>query len=146
MFQLPPVGNHPDRVEKYLKRSLNNFGLEYVDLYLVHVPFGFLEKGEDIHPVDADGNILLDKSTNHINIWKVQYFTSWCQDSQMHESFYCYFPFLSSVFHWYLPKTCDYNNFVYSSSLPHEFHKFSLCCTHWNNSNKNNNNLTQKSN
>ncbi|KDR09443.1 hypothetical protein L798_00664, partial [Zootermopsis nevadensis] len=68
--KLPPAGNHPDRVEKYLKRSLDNLGLDYVDLYLVHVPFGFLEKGEDIHPVESDGNILLDKSTNHINIWK----------------------------------------------------------------------------
>jgi hypothetical protein len=43
-------------------------------MYLVHVPFGFLEEGEDIHPVGNDGNILLDKSTNHVDIWKVQYF------------------------------------------------------------------------
>jgi len=48
--------------------------LNYVDMYLVHVPFGFLEKGEEIHPVGDDGNILLDKSTNHVAIWKVQYF------------------------------------------------------------------------
>jgi diketogulonate reductase-like aldo/keto reductase len=75
MFQLPAVGNHPDRVEKYLKRSLDKLGLDYVDMYLVHVPFGFLEKGEEIHPMDADGNILLDKSTNHVDIWKVEYFT-----------------------------------------------------------------------
>lgn len=74
MFQLPPVGNHPDRVEKYLKRSLEKLGLNYVDMYLVHVPFGFLEEGEDIHPVGNDGNVLLDKSTNHVDIWKVQYF------------------------------------------------------------------------
>ena len=74
LFQLPAVGNHPDRVEKYLKRSLDNLGLDYVDMYLVHVPFGFLEKGEEIHPMDDDGNILLDKSTNHVDIWKVQCF------------------------------------------------------------------------
>jgi len=74
LFQLPAVGNHPDRVEKYLKRSLDKLGLNYVDMYLVHVPFGFLEKGEEIHPVGNDGNILLDISTNHADIWKVQYF------------------------------------------------------------------------
>ncbi|PNF26431.1 Alcohol dehydrogenase [NADP(+)] [Cryptotermes secundus] len=68
--KLPPTGNHPDRVEKYLKRSLDKLGLDYVDIYLVHVPFGFLEKDEEIHPLDADGNILLDKSTNHVDIWK----------------------------------------------------------------------------
>jgi hypothetical protein len=44
-------------------------------MYLVHVPFGFLEKGEEIHPMDDDGNILLDKTTNHVDIWKVQYFS-----------------------------------------------------------------------
>jgi hypothetical protein len=43
-------------------------------MYLVHVPFGCLEEGEDIHPVSNDGNILMDKSTNHVDIWKVQYF------------------------------------------------------------------------
>lgn len=68
--KLPPVGNHPDRVEKYLKRSLDKLGLDYVDMYLVHVPFGFLEKGAAIHPMDAHGNILFDKSTNHVDIWK----------------------------------------------------------------------------
>ncbi|GFG38337.1 hypothetical protein Cfor_10364 [Coptotermes formosanus] len=68
--KLPAVGNNPDRVEKYLKRSLDKLGLNYVDMYLVHVPFGFLEKGEEIHPMDDDGNILLDKTTNHVDIWK----------------------------------------------------------------------------
>jgi diketogulonate reductase-like aldo/keto reductase len=74
LFQLPAFGNHPDRVEKYLKRSLDKLGLDYVDMYLVHVPFGFLEKGEEICPVGDDGNILLDKFTNHVDIWKVRYF------------------------------------------------------------------------
>jgi diketogulonate reductase-like aldo/keto reductase len=74
LLQLPPVGNHPDRVEKYLKRSLDKLGLNYVDIYLVHVPFAFMEEGEDIHPMSDDGNVLLDKSTNHVDIWKVQYF------------------------------------------------------------------------
>ena len=71
MFQLPPVGNRPESVEKYIKRSLDKLGLDYVDMYLIHVPFGFLEKGEELHPVNEDGTILLDKTTNHIEIWKV---------------------------------------------------------------------------
>jgi hypothetical protein len=121
MFQLPPVGNHPDRVEKYLKRSLDNLGLDYVDLYLVHVSFGFPEEGEEIHPVDADRNILLDKSTNHINIWKVQYFTILPHDSQIHDHFNIIFPSLFQYTIWSQPVTSTYKNFVCSSSLPHEF-------------------------
>ncbi|KAJ9599822.1 hypothetical protein L9F63_009862, partial [Diploptera punctata] len=68
--KLPPIGNRPEGVEKYIKRSLENLGLDYLDMYLVHVPFGFMERGEEIHPVNEDGMILLDKTTNHVEIWK----------------------------------------------------------------------------
>ncbi|KAF4517437.1 hypothetical protein B566_EDAN005046 [Ephemera danica] len=58
-------------VTKYLGRSLERLQLDYVDLYLVHVPFGYKERGEDeIHPRDEKGNMLIDTSTDHLAIWK----------------------------------------------------------------------------
>ena len=74
MFQLPPVGNRAEKVEKYIKRSLDKLQLDYLDMYLVHVPFGFVERGEELHPTNEDGTILLDKTTNHVEIWKVSEF------------------------------------------------------------------------
>ncbi|CAG9837171.1 unnamed protein product [Diabrotica balteata] len=41
--KLPLPGIHPDRVEKYLKKSLADLQLEYVDLYLIHFPVGMKE-------------------------------------------------------------------------------------------------------
>ncbi|KAJ8874277.1 hypothetical protein PR048_025121 [Dryococelus australis] len=73
VLQLPPTGNHADRVEKYLRRSLANLGVEYVDLYLVHVPFGFEERGDEVHPAAEDGSILMDSTTDHVALWKSKY-------------------------------------------------------------------------
>jgi len=36
--KLPGSGVHPDRVERYLKQSLEKLQLDYVDLYLIHFP------------------------------------------------------------------------------------------------------------
>ncbi|XP_069682289.1 aldo-keto reductase family 1 member A1-like [Periplaneta americana] len=68
--KLPPVGNRPSGVEKYLSRSLEKLGLDYVDMYLIHVPFAFLERGEEIHPANEDGSMLIDPSTDLIEVWK----------------------------------------------------------------------------
>nr|CAD7440151.1 unnamed protein product [Timema bartmani] len=68
--KLPPVGNRPEGVSKYLGRSLKSLGLDYVDLYLVHVPYGFKEKDEELTPVDEDGFVLLDNDTDLVAIWK----------------------------------------------------------------------------
>ncbi|KAG8228467.1 hypothetical protein J437_LFUL009332 [Ladona fulva] len=68
--KLPEVGNTPAGVVKYLQRSLDNLGLSYVDLYLVHTPFGYHERGEDLHPMTDEGVIDVDMGTDHIAIWK----------------------------------------------------------------------------
>jgi alcohol dehydrogenase (NADP+) len=39
--KLPLHAVHPDRVEPFMKKSLKNLGLDYVDLYLIHFPIGF---------------------------------------------------------------------------------------------------------
>ncbi|XP_071453618.1 1,5-anhydro-D-fructose reductase [Hetaerina americana] len=68
--KLPEIGNRPSGVVKYLQRSLDYLQLSYVDLYLVHTPFGYYERGEDLHPMTEEGVIDIDVSTDHNAIWK----------------------------------------------------------------------------
>ncbi|XP_029170832.1 aldo-keto reductase family 1 member A1 [Nylanderia fulva] len=67
--KVPPSGNRPKDIEKWLKQSLQNLQITYVDLYLVHVPFAFEDAGEDLHPHNKDGEIRLDVHTDHLKIW-----------------------------------------------------------------------------
>lgn len=47
-----------DRVEYACRKSLENLGLDYVDLYLMHSPLGFHHRGDDIlTPKDANDQI-----------------------------------------------------------------------------------------
>ncbi|XP_074105317.1 aldo-keto reductase family 1 member A1 [Cotesia typhae] len=68
--KLPPTGNRPGGVEKWIKKSLNDLQLNYLDLYLIHTPFTFEEIGDDLHPKDENGKIKIDKCTDHIAVWK----------------------------------------------------------------------------
>lgn len=69
--KLPPGGNRPESVAKYMKKSLENLQLDYLDQYLVHVPFTFVEVEGDNHPKNADGEMLAEMNTDHVAIWKV---------------------------------------------------------------------------
>nr|XP_022910891.1 1,5-anhydro-D-fructose reductase [Onthophagus taurus] len=68
--KVPPSGNYPDGVRKYIKKSLENLQLDYLDLYLVHVPFQFRDVEGDLHPMTSDGRIDAVMDTDHIAIWK----------------------------------------------------------------------------
>ncbi|KAI4503987.1 hypothetical protein M0802_000458 [Mischocyttarus mexicanus] len=68
--KLPAVGNRPRGVEKWIKKSLENLQLDYLDLYLIHVPFTLQEVGEELHPKNEKGEVMIDTSTDHIKIWK----------------------------------------------------------------------------
>lgn len=68
--KLPPQANRASSVEKFLKRSLEALQLDYVDLYLIHVPFAVPEV-DGPFLADNDGNLLLDTESNHIKTWRV---------------------------------------------------------------------------
>jgi diketogulonate reductase-like aldo/keto reductase len=59
-------------VEKFLTESLTALQVEYVDLYLIHLPVGFQDNGDgNLWPTDETGAMLVDPSTDHISLWKV---------------------------------------------------------------------------
>ena len=58
-------------VEHALKVSLKNLQLEYIDLYLLHAPYGFENDGDEAFvPMNEDGSLKIDMTTNHETIWK----------------------------------------------------------------------------
>jgi len=55
-------------VEHAVKQSLDNLGLEYLDLYLIHWPIAYKE-GDDLFPKNLDGGPLLS-DTDYLDTWK----------------------------------------------------------------------------
>lgn len=70
--KVPPSGNYPEGVPKYLRRSLELLQVDYLDLYLIHTPFGFKDVEGDLHPHTPEGDIDMDLTTDHVAIWKVR--------------------------------------------------------------------------
>jgi alcohol dehydrogenase (NADP+) len=67
--KLPPPGNRASCVEKCLRQSLEDLQISYVDMYLIHTPFGVPETDGDFKR-HANGDIVLDLETNHVETWK----------------------------------------------------------------------------
>ncbi|XP_044746203.1 aldo-keto reductase family 1 member B1-like [Coccinella septempunctata] len=71
LSKLPPSGNRPEGVSKYLKKSLENLQLDYLDMYLIHVPFAFKEDGNNLYPLAPDNrSIDMDSTTDLRAIWQ----------------------------------------------------------------------------
>ncbi|KAJ3658845.1 hypothetical protein Zmor_010564 [Zophobas morio] len=69
--KLPMYGVHPDRVEFFMKKSLQNLQLDYVDLYLVHFPVGFKYDENLGRPVsNAENHWIAEPKTDHEGIWR----------------------------------------------------------------------------
>ncbi|XP_023940010.2 aldo-keto reductase family 1 member A1 [Bicyclus anynana] len=68
--KLPPPGNKAELVEQYFEASLRDLALDYIDLYLIHVPFGFEHVPGDLHPTNPDGSMKVDYSTDLVAVWK----------------------------------------------------------------------------
>lgn len=51
--------------------SLKRLQVDYLDLYLIHMPFGFLCDEKTLTPMVNDGIFQIDMETNHLETWKV---------------------------------------------------------------------------
>jgi len=61
--KLPLDAINPDRVETFIKKSLDSLQLDYVDLYLIHFPVGTKPRVDLKAPFEAE-------PTDHIAVWK----------------------------------------------------------------------------
>jgi aldehyde reductase len=59
----------PEKVDHFLNLSLTNLGFDWVDLYLIHVPFGVNSSSEADPLPMKDGQVVLDLDTNLEGIW-----------------------------------------------------------------------------
>lgn len=70
--KLPMYGVHPLRVEFFLKKSLENLQLDYVDLYLVHSPICFKFDPESSQTMEEQFAVKIpEPKTDHVGVWKV---------------------------------------------------------------------------
>ncbi|KAF5305068.1 hypothetical protein FQA39_LY09330 [Lamprigera yunnana] len=68
--KLPPTGVSPEGVRKFIKASLQNLQVDYVDLYLIHVPIGAKDIDGNLYPMTPEGEIDFDFTTDHVATWK----------------------------------------------------------------------------
>ncbi|KAG7174564.1 Aldo-keto reductase family 1 member C18-like [Homarus americanus] len=65
------IGNRKCDVEKFMKKSLKNLGLEYVDAYFIESPVGLRGSSDkDVQPRDEHGNSVLDLTTDLRSLWE----------------------------------------------------------------------------
>lgn len=61
----------PERVEYFIVKSLKALQLDYVDLYLVHCPFGLKYVNDtDLWPRDKDNKLLINPSSSIEAVWQ----------------------------------------------------------------------------
>lgn len=69
--KLPNCANRAKDVERFLKLSLDRLQLDYVDLYLIHMPFSFVCNETNLTPmVKEDGTFDLDVNNDLVGTWK----------------------------------------------------------------------------
>ncbi|KAF7421277.1 hypothetical protein PC9H_011799 [Pleurotus ostreatus] len=63
-----PSGHH-SRVAESFQESLDNLGLDYIDLYLVHFPFPFAYEKGVAFPKNPDGSFKVLDSPSFVHVW-----------------------------------------------------------------------------
>ncbi|XP_059608794.1 aldo-keto reductase family 1 member B1-like [Phlebotomus argentipes] len=68
--KLSAIHHDPEHVERACRMSLRNLGLDYIDLYLMHTPFGMEFHGdEDTAPKNSAGEMLFS-NTDYLDTWR----------------------------------------------------------------------------
>lgn len=65
--------HHPDDVAQALQLSLDDLGVEYLDLFLMHWPVAF-QRGDNPFPMDRDGN-LVTADIDYVDVGALGYTT-----------------------------------------------------------------------
>lgn len=55
------ISHHPDDVAGSLQHSLNELGLDYVDMFMIHWPVAW-KRGTELFPKDANGNVIVENT------------------------------------------------------------------------------------
>ncbi|XP_037035048.1 aldose reductase-related protein 2-like [Bradysia coprophila] len=69
--KLPPIGMTPEKVEYFIQKSLKALQLDYLDLYLIHLPVGLQYVSDtDLWPKDDSGKVLINPNSSIEAVWK----------------------------------------------------------------------------
>ncbi|CAD7083085.1 unnamed protein product [Hermetia illucens] len=65
------IHHEPDKVEHGCRLALKNLGLEYIDLYLMHFPVGFiLVDDETYQPKKPGSDVVTTNDVDYVDTWK----------------------------------------------------------------------------
>lgn len=68
--KLPARANRPESVERYLKKSLTDLNLDYIDMYLIHTPWT-IKDTENFEPQASYSKTPTFENPDLLAVWKV---------------------------------------------------------------------------